>query len=137
MYAKTKLLVFLLAVAAIFAIGVLLWQQPFKPQSYRKDVAAQADLTGIATQLEVFRREQGRYPSSEEGLDILVHPPQNTNAFPNWYKYLPSIGLDPWSRPYHYSCPGTRNPDKFDLYSVGPDGIESADDIYPSQEPHR
>jgi general secretion pathway protein G len=39
------------------------------------------------------------------------------------------IPLDPWKHPYQYRYPGTKNTDGYDVFSLGPDGVESGDDI--------
>ena len=124
---KTKLIL-LLIIAALFAMGVLLWK--VRPVSLPKNSVAQSDLTALTTQIEVFRQEQGRYPSTEEGLDILVHAPRDPKTLPNWSQRMLSVWLDPWHHPYQYKCPGRHNPNGFDLYSLGADGTESSDDIY-------
>ena len=116
-------------IVGLLTIGIFLWAE-ISSVSYSKDLAAQSDLTGLTTQIEVFRQEQGRYPSTEEGLDVFVHPPVDPKTLPNWYQYMPSVRPDPWHHSYQYKYPGRRNPNGFDLYSLGADGVESSDDIY-------
>ena len=75
----------------------------------------------------MFETDNGRYPSSDEGLAALLAAPGNTQ---NWHgpymeKDIPS---DPWNHPYIYVCPGKHNPSGYDLYSVGPDGREGNED---------
>ena len=84
----------------------------------------------IGTQLELFKDQYGRYPTTEEGLDSLVHKPVDPVIAKRWVQQILFVSLDPWGRPYKYRCPGRRDPETFDLYSRGPDGVESADDIY-------
>jgi len=86
-----------------------------------------ADLSTIKTQLSVFEIDNGCYPTTSEGLKILVENPGN---MPNWtHAYLDKIPMDQWGHLYIYRCPGT-NGAPFDIYSMGPDGIDgTADDI--------
>src|SRR5689334_15549261 len=85
------------------------------------------DLELYDAALHRFKFDCERYPTSEEGLAALIHEP----AFRKGWKgpYVKAIVTDPWGRPYMYRRPGVHNPGGFDLASLGPDGIESNDDI--------
>jgi general secretion pathway protein G len=78
---------------------------------------AKADVQRIASEgVEAFKVMRGRYPTSEEGLDLLVKE-----------KFLKANSkdgrvLDPWERPYVYLYPGQAHPDSFDVKSYGADG---------------
>ena len=69
--------------------------------------------------LDAYRLDVGRYPTSEEGLAILVTPPQNE---PRWRgPYLAkAVPSDPWGRAYIYKSPGEHG--DFDLLTYGKDG---------------
>ncbi|QXD23727.1 type II secretion system major pseudopilin GspG [Opitutia bacterium ISCC 51] len=74
-----------------------------------------------------YRIDNGRYPNSEEGIQALVTAPSNAK---NWKgPYMDEIPSDPWGSEYQYRMPGKNNPDSYDIYSFGKDGVESADDI--------
>ena len=87
-----------------------------------------AELANLSNALENFEIDTGRYPTTAEGLDALVHRPPDT---PNWaHKYLDEIPLDKWGHPFIYRSPGRKRPDSFDLSSPGKDGIpDTPDDI--------
>lgn len=89
--------------------------------------AAKADINvNIATALKLYELDNGRFPTTEEGLNALLNPPPST---PNWNgPYLEKKPIDPWGRPYQYRSPGQHRTD-YDLYSLGKDGIESSDDV--------
>jgi len=88
--------------------------------------AAKTDLTSFETALDAFEVDNGRYPSSEEGLQALVNAPGD---LPQWHgPYIKSVQTDPWGQPYIYTYPGTHG-SGFDLYSYGPDRREGNDDI--------
>jgi len=89
--------------------------------------AAKADIqVNIATALKLYELDNGRFPTTEEGLDALLNKPASAT---NWNgPYLEKKPLDPWGRSYQYKFPGQHRAD-YDLYSLGPDGVESADDI--------
>jgi len=89
--------------------------------------AASTDIHGIATALDMFEVDNSRYPSTEEGLGILL---QNTSNLPNWKgPYLTKAPIDPWQHEYIYQFPGSHHTEGFDLYSFGEDGREGNDDI--------
>jgi general secretion pathway protein G len=87
--------------------------------------AAQADVNNIGMALRLYEVDNGTYPASLQGL---VASP---GAAPNWRgPYLEKgIPKDPWGNDYIYAFPGSRNPNSYDLHSMGPDGAESDDDI--------
>jgi len=92
-----------------------------------KVTAAHADVqSNIATALKMYEVDNGSFPSSEEGLHALLSKPASA---PNWNgPYLEKKPLDPWQREYKYRSPGQHRID-YDLYSLGRDGVESADDV--------
>jgi len=87
-----------------------------------KTAKAQIELLGTA--LDDFRLDNGRYPTTEEGLKALREKPE---GLPNWDgPYLPKpVPNDPWGRPYHYKCPGDHG--EYDLFSYGKDGVEGGE----------
>lgn len=84
-----------------------------------KQKTAQAQIQLLATALDLFYLDVGRYPTSDEGLKALRDKPEN---FPSWGgPYLDKqIPRDPWGRDYLYKSPGEHGP--YDLYSLGADG---------------
>ena len=83
------------------------------------------DINRLVAGLEKFRHDIGRYPTTEEGLDVLVSPPATENTNPNGY--IKNIPKDAWGNEYHYRYPGTRSNEGFDLWSNGADGIPGGD----------
>jgi general secretion pathway protein G len=81
---------------------------------------AKAQIDALDKALDSFRLDVGRYPTTEEGLQVLVVPPSNEPAWAGPYlkKGVPN---DPWGRPYVYAQPGSHGGD-FDLLSYGKDG---------------
>ncbi len=82
--------------------------------------------------LTSYKIHMGSYPSTAQGLQALLTSPDGSGE--RWKgPYLDTSGnklpVDPWQNPYQYRYPGTKNPGKYDLFSYGPDGVESADDI--------
>jgi general secretion pathway protein G len=87
-------------------------------QAKQKAAAVQIELLGTA--LDSFRLDVGRYPSSSEGLEVLIHMPSGVEQWNGPYLKKEEIPLDPWRNAYHYESPGSHG--DYDLYSYGKDG---------------
>ena len=84
--------------------------------------------TSVKAPLLQYKLHIGRYPSTAEGLKALLSAPSGKTA--KWKgPYVDSLPDDPWGKPYQYRFPGAKNKNSFDLFSYGPDGTESSDDI--------
>jgi general secretion pathway protein G len=86
---------------------------------------AKADLRTIDNALNLYRLDNFRYPSTDEGLQALVTNPGEASA-PNWKQYLRSVPLDPWNNEYVYVSPGQHG--DFDIVTYGADGQEGGED---------
>ncbi len=84
--------------------------------------------TSVKAPLLQYKLHIGRYPSTAEGLKALLSAPSGKTV--KWKgPYVDSLPDDPWGKPYQYRFPGAKNRNSFDLFSYGPDGTESGDDI--------
>ncbi|MBI4340948.1 MAG: type II secretion system major pseudopilin GspG [Candidatus Omnitrophica bacterium] len=101
-----------------------------RSEEARRQVAA-ADIKGnVALALRLYEVDNGRYPTTEQSLTALLTKPTAPPPPSNWRgPYLEQEPLDPWKQAYQYRHPGTHPPLDYDLYSLGPDGKESEDDI--------
>jgi len=86
-------------------------------------VAAQQDIRTIMQALKLYRLDNARYPTTEQGLAALVKPPDVPPLAPNWKSggYLERLPLDPWKNSYQYLNPGLRG--EIDVFSFGADGV--------------
>jgi len=118
-------LIELLLVMAIIAIlaAVVVPKYAGRTEQARQ-AKATADIATLSGLLDTFETDNGRYPTSEEGLQALVNNPGNLT---NWKHLTDKVQLDPWGHPYIYRYPGT-NGKSYDLISCGPDGQEGAAD---------
>jgi len=93
--------------------------------------AAGADIKGnLSLALRLYEVDNGRYPATQQGLKALLVKPSSAPAPKNWKgPYLEAEPLDPWGQGYVYRYPGSHPPRDYDLFSMGPDGKESGDDI--------
>jgi general secretion pathway protein G len=99
------------------------------PTGFAKSVAVRADIQSIGTQLMQYEAMNGYYPTTEQGIQALVSQPESEPRPSRWYPFFKELPKDPWGNPYIYRCPGIRHPDKYDLYSAGPDRQpDTADD---------
>jgi len=87
---------------------------------------ARGDIRSIETALNLYRLDNFRYPTTDQGLEALVTNPGEAAA-PNWKAYLNGVPSDPWSQPYQYINPGRQG--EFDVFSYGADGQEGGEDI--------
>jgi general secretion pathway protein G len=88
--------------------------------SESKVKTAQIQMENIASALDLFYLDAGRYPTSEEGLAALVRAPGSTSAWNGPYLKSNAAPKDPWGHDYIYRAPGQNGP--YDIGSLGPDG---------------
>lgn len=122
-------LIELLLVLVILAVLAGIVAMNFTGQDDKaKAKASRTSLKTIEGSIDIFKLEQGRYPTSEEGIRALVDQPGDVK---DWHQYLNAQNLkDGWGRDFIYRYPGNHNPNSFDLSSPGKDGQDgTADDI--------
>lgn len=88
---------------------------------------AETDIKSIGSMLELYKAENYAYPTTDQGLEALVSKPSGDPTPKNWRQYMKKTPIDPWKNPYKYLSPGSRG--DIDIYSFGPDGIQSEDDV--------
>ena len=82
--------------------------------------AARTDVTNLMQALKLYRLDNQRYPSAEQGLQALIAKP-STNPVPhNWRPYLEKLPNDPWGQAYQFLNPGIKG--EVDVMSFGADG---------------
>jgi len=85
-----------------------------------RSTAARTDITNIMQALKLYRLDNQRYPTAEQGLQALIARPSAGPAPSNWRPYLEKLPNDPWGRPYQYLNPGVKA--EVDVMSFGADG---------------
>lgn len=82
---------------------------------------AKQDIRAYETALNLYRMDNFRYPTTEQGLEALVRKPVDPNIR-NWKEggYIDGLKKDPWGNEYAYISPGTHG--DYDLYTLGADG---------------
>jgi general secretion pathway protein G len=114
------LLELMVVVVIIGVLAALIAPAVLERAEQAKVTAARTDVSNLMNALKLYRLDNGRYPSSEQGLDALVNKP-TVGAIPNnWKPYLDKLPNDPWQRPYQYANPGVHG--EIDVFSFGADG---------------
>ena len=94
------------------------------PQAMRylggaKHDAAKLQLDGLVTAIDLYRLDNGRYPTRDEGLGALVQRPTGQERWNGPYVRKAEQLMDPWGRPWRYRAPGEHG--AYDLFSLGSD----------------
>jgi general secretion pathway protein G len=85
-----------------------------------RSMAAKTDVNNLMQALKLYKLDNQRYPSAEQGLVALVVKPASGPIPPNWKPYLDKLPNDPWNNPYQYLNPGIKG--DIDVLSFGADG---------------
>jgi general secretion pathway protein G len=122
--------------AVVLIIGLLtgvVGYQIFQQVDKGKITAAATQINSLEGVLELYRMDNGRFPTTEQGLRALVVPPTSDPVPRNYpaggYVRRGKVPMDPWANPYLYEAPGQHNAHAFDLWSHGADGAPGGDGI--------
>ena len=85
-------------------------------------IAAKQDIASVLQALKLYKLDNQRYPTTDQGLQALVNKPTSSPIPPNWKGsgYLDKLPIDPWGNPYQYLFPGVHS--ELDVFSFGVDG---------------
>jgi general secretion pathway protein G len=86
-----------------------------------KVTAARTDVSNLMQALKLYRLDNNRYPTTEQGLQALIAKPATEPVPPNWKPLLEKLPNDPWGKPYQYLNPGVKG--EVDVMSFGADGL--------------
>ena len=87
--------------------------------------AARTDVNNLMQALKLYKLDNQRFPSADQGLQALVNKPTTGTIPPNWKPYLDKLPNDPWGKSYQYANPGVKG--EIDVYSLGADGQVGGD----------
>jgi general secretion pathway protein G len=93
--------------------------QVLKYLSKAKTDVAHAQIVNIASILDLYKLEVGRYPDQQEGLEALVQQPRNEPRWNGPYVKKADALIDPWGEMYQYRVPGEHG--DYDLFTLGAD----------------
>ncbi|MGH7880882.1 MAG: type II secretion system major pseudopilin GspG [Candidatus Binataceae bacterium] len=121
----------LVVITIIGLIMALVGPRVLNYLSESKTKAAKIQIESFSGALDLYFLDNGRYPTSSEGLNALVHAPGNLATWNGPYLKGSTVPPDPWGHPYVYRSPGQHG--AYDIISFGSDGQEggtgSASDI--------
>lgn len=119
-------IVIVLTIISILGAGVMFMTKGWIDSS--KETRVQADLDKIATGLLGYESKALRLPTTEQGLKALVDKPTTQPIPDRWIQFIEDVPKDPWGMEYQYRNPGQKSKKGYDLWSVGPDGVDGTDD---------
>ncbi len=119
----------MLVIIIITALAAVVFPRFVGRAQQARVAAATTDInSNIAVALDLYEMDNGFYPATEQGLEALREKSASSPVPQNWRgPYIKKKPIDPWGNPYIYISPGMHNED-YDLYSLGPDGVESGGD---------
>ena len=123
-------LIEILVVVSILAIlGELVVPKIMDRPNEARVVAAKHDIAAIVAALKIYKLDNGRYPSTEQGLRALIEKPSSDPVPGNWKQggYLEKMPKDPWGQEYLYPNPGIHQ--EIDVMSYGADGQQGGENF--------
>ncbi|MDQ7824192.1 MAG: type II secretion system major pseudopilin GspG [Candidatus Eremiobacteraeota bacterium] len=134
----------IMVVVAILAIlaGLIIPRFVGRAEEARRTKAI-VQMREIMKALELYKLDNGNYPTTEQGLIALVEQPTSEPLPKKWRQYVDKVPVDPWKNNFIYVCPGAdhgrkNDPNRekvegkygyYDLMCYGQDGVEGEDDI--------
>src|SRR5947207_14807354 len=113
-------LVEIMVVVVILGIlAVLIVPRVLGRSDEARQAAAKHDIATIMQSLKLYRLDNGRYPTNDQGLQALVTKPTSAPAPSNWKPYLDKVPKDPWGNTYQYLSPGVHG--EIDVFTLGAD----------------
>lgn len=98
--------------------------------------AAKIQISSLSAAIDLYYLDTGKYPTTDEGLDVLVEKPQGADFWNGPYLKVSELPKDPWGNDYHYQPRSEKG--AYTIVSFGPDGRESSgtdsDDITNTQQ---
>ena len=112
----------MVVVAILAVLAALIVPKVMSRPDEARVVAARQDIASLLQALKLYRLDNLRYPTTEQGLAALVTRPTLAPVPSNWKPggYLERLPRDPWGHPYQYLSPGLHG--EIDVFSFGADG---------------
>jgi general secretion pathway protein G len=114
----------LVVIVVLAMLASLVAPNVFRHVGTARETTAKTQIEMLGAALDAYRLDNGRYPSTEQGLVALWQAPTAEPRAANWRgPYLrKAVPADPWGAPYVYRAPGTQSASGYDLLSLGADG---------------
>ncbi len=128
-HAGFTLIEIMVVVVIIGVLAALLVPKIMSRPDEARVVAAKQDIATLMQALKLYRLDNSRYPSGDQGLQALVSKPTSEPLPNNWKSggYVERLPKDPWGNPYQYLNPGVHG--EIDIFSYGADGKPGGEGI--------
>jgi general secretion pathway protein G len=123
-------LIEIMVVMVIIAIlGALIGPQILGRVDEARATKAKQDIRALETALDLYKMDNFKYPTTDQGLEALVRKPDDPSVR-NWKEggYVRQLSKDPWGNDYHYLAPGTHGK-HYDLYTLGADNAVGGEGV--------
>ncbi|WP_313034971.1 type II secretion system major pseudopilin GspG [Massilia alkalitolerans] len=112
----------MVVVVIIGILGALVVPKLLGRTGEARVTAAKTDIATMSQALKLYKLDNQRYPSTEQGLQALVSKPTSGPAANGWKDggYMEKLPKDPWGNSYQYLSPGIHG--EVDIFSLGADG---------------
>ena len=117
---ELMVVVVILAILAAIAVPMLM----DRPDEAR-EVKVKQDISALSSALQLYKLDNFRYPTTDQGLEALVSEPTSEPMPKNWKPYMERLPKDPWGNEYLYLSPGEHG--QFDVFTYGADGAEGGE----------
>ncbi|MEX2581471.1 MAG: type II secretion system major pseudopilin GspG [Verrucomicrobiales bacterium] len=126
-FTLVELVIVITIIAVLAGSGIYLVVGLIDDAKYHR---VDSDLKTLDLALKSYERNNYfKPPTQEQGLQALVERPASDPQPERWRAYLEEPMLDPWGMEYQYRYPAQKSTRKYDIYSLGEDGVESDDDV--------
>ncbi|MFT4564821.1 MAG: general secretion pathway protein G [Gammaproteobacteria bacterium] len=109
----------LIVLVILSLLGGIVGPRVMKHLGKAKTDTARLQIDNLSAALDIYNLENGSYPSTQLGLDALVHAPSDASSWNGPYLRKSNVPLDPWGRAFNYKFPGEHG--VFDIYTFGAD----------------
>lgn len=118
----------MVVVAIIGLLATLILPRVLGRQEQAQVEKAKADIQALSSAVKLYKLDNFNYPSTQQGLDALLHKPTGDPPANNWKQggYIERLPKDPWGNDYQYLSPGQHG--DFDIWSYGSDGKPGGQD---------
>lgn len=119
----------IVVIVVLAVLATLVAPNVFRHVGAAKEATARTQIEMLGAALDAYRLDNGRYPTTEQGLAALWQAPALDPRPTNWRgPYLrKTVPLDPWNTAYLYRAPGTQSGTGYDLLSLGADSKPGGD----------
>jgi general secretion pathway protein G len=122
-----SLIEIMVVVVILGILSAIIVPQIMSRPDQAREVKARQDILSIQNALDLYKLDNGFYPSTDQGLKALVNKPSGSPDPKHWRQYLKRVPIDPWDNPYLYLNPGQHG--EIDIFTYGANGQPGGEGI--------